>query len=225
MTRYGLPNKARTSIIDTFTNGGRRLKRIGGRQASKFPHQFLLDHGWVPFVTKDIDTSLEKYGSQIISETEIYNDVVQKELSDYDELRATIISTIDSTTKSYLDSSASKHSASEIAMLDNDNKAILAGDWARFNRRSGSTMTGRVYAETILKPKIDAYFFFIERTIAKGNDLKQAVSLCPNDKLSTFDYTSTWDEDSDYKPPIWPGATMNAWQKLMASIPWNIKVF
>lgn len=50
MDIYGLPNDDRTDIIHEFDNDDNSEKRIGGRRGRKFPVQWILDNGYIPYI-------------------------------------------------------------------------------------------------------------------------------------------------------------------------------
>jgi len=217
MKKWGLPNEGRTTIIREFMNGGRRMVKIGGKQSSQFPPAYLRRHGWIPYVVPvmatheslgAIEIELDYYTNAVIEETEA---AARKRIENVIYLIASQYIT---------QITGNRYSTSEAIRWPKDQEAIAAGNWARFNRRSGSQLTGRQYAETRVIPKIDAGEYFMDRIIAKRTDLLLNLAATPAEDLATFDYTSVWDEETDFNPPGPLVVTPTFWQKLISQIQW-----
>jgi hypothetical protein len=120
---------------------------------------------------------------------------------------------------------SSNYSIIEAVRWTEDREAIALGNWSHFDDRAGTTMTGQQYAETRVIPKITAGNIFLDKVIAKRTDLMIALANTADVDLDSFDYTSMWDESTDYTPPPIEEVSTSRWDALMASIPLNIKLW
>jgi len=118
----------------------------------------------------------------------------------------------------------SSYSVTEAIRWTEDKAAIAVSNWSHFTARAGSTMTGQQYAETRVIPKITAGDSFLDKVIAKRTDLMVALDNTLDEDLDSFDYTSGWDEETDYTPPPVEEVSTSAWRNLMDNIPFNIDI-
>jgi hypothetical protein len=86
-------------------------------------------------------------------------------------------------------------------------------------------MTGEQFAIQRVKPNIDAGDIFVDQNVAKRTALLIKLATTPDEDLDNFDFISIWDEAADYTPPPVETISTSTWDNLMASIPWNIKLF
>lgn len=144
----------------------------------------------------------------------------------YAEIRFTISTNIYQICESKTERLRSSYSVTEAVRWTEDREAINLNNWSHFDVRAGSTMTGQQYAESRVIPKMEAGNNYLDQNIGKRTDLLVALDSCPDEELSDFDYTSIWDEASDYVAPVIESdPALGSWGTLMSSIPWNIKLF
>lgn len=218
MVEYKLVNTERTKVLDSFINGGRKLKAIGGKKASWFEPAFLAAHGWLPIVQPDpsINRTVYAIGDEVIGETEItYATTLRPEA----DIRADIKAAIYARCKMLNDQPAQLYSITEACRWTEDREHYKAGNWAHFDSRSGA-MTGEQYALSRVEPKIKKGDDFVNQNIAKRTDLLVALDATPYEELVNFDYTSMWDDASDYVAPDPGEVPLTAWQQFLGAIQW-----
>lgn len=218
------------AIVETITNGisGGKRNLIGGRSSANHTDRWLLDSGWIPHIIPTL-TEFERVGEQVILSdmvTQTTTTMSQEEVDRVQaEKRERVSNSIYQIANSQTEQLRGNYSVTEAVRWTEDREAIALNNWSHFDARAGSTMDGRQYAETRVVPKIAAGNIFLDKVIAKRTDLMVALGNTLDEDLDSFDYTSTWDEETDYTPPPVEEVSTSGWTSLMDSIPFNIKLW
>jgi hypothetical protein len=216
---WSWPNKDKTEIIRTITNGvsGGKMNRIplqdvGG--SANHTDENLLASGALPHIYPELG-EYEIFGDLKIESDRISKHLIQKPA---DEIRAFIRSEIYRISKQYIDQPASNYSQNEAIEWANDRAQYRAGNIGHFAMRAGQYMTAQQYVDTKLKPKIEAGSYFSEQIKGIRTDLLFELANTADQDLPVFDYVSRWDDVGDFVAPEPVDVPVAWWNELMSSI-------